>query len=235
MSWLSDLIQGVAGVTGQEMTNRANLKIAREQMAFQERMSSTAAQRSAKDYELAGLNPALAYDRPASSPGGASAVMGDSLGAGIATAMAARKQRAELKVMAETARTAKATADVEANPGVVRERTEAARHEARARAGVAGITYDNAWRDAEFQRALQPLQLRSAALDNIMKAYSFQGLTRTAIEKLMPHLVTGAPAAAKAISDKAKQLATPTKWNLRGGALERMFPKVGSINPEKNP
>lgn len=85
---------------GQEEANAQNIASAREQMAFQERMSSTAHQREVEDLRAAGLNPVLSANSGASTPVGQSADVGNAApnyAPAIATAMAGRELAQNLK------------------------------------------------------------------------------------------------------------------------------------------
>ncbi len=100
MAWgqvAAALVPGMGSALGQWQANVATKKLTREQMEFQERMSSTAWQRGVRDMEAAGLNPALAYQQGgASSPAGQTAQMHDVLGPGMSSAMSGIRLRKDL-------------------------------------------------------------------------------------------------------------------------------------------
>lgn len=73
------MIPGVGGYLGGREANQANAAMADKQMAFQERMSSTAHQREVEDLKKAGINPLLSANAGASTPAGATAEMKNTL------------------------------------------------------------------------------------------------------------------------------------------------------------
>lgn len=143
MDWMA-LASGVGAALdffGGSSANKQNLRIAREQMQFQERMSNTAIQRRVEDLKAAGLNPMLAYSDAASSPGGASAQMQNVFGrAGehLLTAASAASARAQRK-------------QIEAATAQIREQTR-------------GVQFDNVLKEERAVYAAQTAHAESANL-----------------------------------------------------------------------
>lgn len=98
-----DIFNAGVGYFSQQGQNQANARQVANQMRFQERMSSTAIQRARADMMAAGINPILAGTNPASSPGGASAQMGNSGYQALTAAQQNRSLRAQLKLQGNQA------------------------------------------------------------------------------------------------------------------------------------
>lgn len=101
---LGNVVGGIFGDSGQSSANRANLQIARENRAFQERMSNTAYQRAAKDLDKAGLNRILALGNPASTPSGNTATMQNTRAMRAAAASQAAHSAMSLRVQNQQAK-----------------------------------------------------------------------------------------------------------------------------------
>lgn len=97
-------IGAASSAYGQRQANQANIELARERMAFQERMYGSRYQMQMADMRKAGLNPILAFAGAPGAPGGAQAQVGsvtgqagEILGKGVASAIQAYRARSEVR------------------------------------------------------------------------------------------------------------------------------------------
>lgn len=147
---VATLASGLLGAKGARDRNTQQIALSREQMRFQERMSSTAMQRRVTDLKRAGLNPILAAGGPgASTPGGAMAAVENELAPLANSGQAAARLAEDVKVM----RSQRKKMEQEARTGKAQEM------KSRMEAMLIGV-----------QQAIAAQNERGIAMDNDLKA-----------------------------------------------------------------
>lgn len=228
----STVISTLGSLMGGKQQQQASQDMAREQMAFQERMSNSAYQRSMEDMRLAGLNPILAYQKggattPSGAQGQAVDIIGNAARTGVSTAMQSRRLEAELKNMEETnnnlsADTNKKVADTQLS------------HAAR----------DNTEEDTNVKRQSERTLASQQALNQQQQAESFQRTLNAegqnegiAISnRILEQDLHSAKAAAAAAKSSEELFNSDTGKTIRkvGNVLRELNPLGGLANSARN-
>ena len=110
----ADIIGGLFGMSAQKKANKANIKLQRQQQAWEERMSNTSWQRGVQDMLKAGINPMLSVSQGgASTPNVSAATVQpeDAMARGVSSAGSKAAQMLTLENLAQQTRKTSEEAD----------------------------------------------------------------------------------------------------------------------------
>ncbi|WNK14864.1 MAG: DNA pilot protein [Microvirus sp.] len=240
MSIFGDILGPVLGYMGQENANDQSQHNAEAQMSFQERMSSTAYQRATADMQAAGLNPMLAYQQGgASSPQGAQAQVGNSLGAAVASAGQAaqisqtKAQTEQTKAQtgqtqAETARIISETMDQKLNSAYLQSKID------QALSGAGNTQQDTANKAADHGRIQAGSETARELLNAMRTGDGFSAVVSDLVGKGDQSMTQAGKSRATFESDVAQRKAESTLTQMdipRAKSEQQFFEGIGQANP----
>lgn len=192
------VLLGALSTAGTIWSTQQNRKEAEKSREYQERLSSTAAERSKADYTRAGLNPALAYERTASSPSSPTTNIENPFTQGIASAQAARAQKQAMEI---------AQAQSDADLTLKRHQAGAAGAADRAAMAQAELSHQQtlaARQQLEFNRISQPAALRLANAEARLRELAIPAAKNTADFESMLGTARPGMASAKTLAEILK-------------------------------